>query len=122
MHFQRIEKAMKITCFVLACCLACIVSTNGFWTTAANADVVNSNAGGFQIVINQSTELDANKVYAAFIGDIAKWWDPAHTFSGDAKNLSLNFEKGGLLETLPGGGFVRRTGDCLPSNREKSCD
>jgi hypothetical protein len=39
--------------------------------------------------------------YAAF-SNIADWWDPEHTYSGDAANLSLNLVPGGCFcERLP---------------------
>src|SRR5690349_14228561 len=39
---------------------------------------------------------------------IGRWWNPAHTYSGDAANLALSAKPGGCLcETLPGGGFVK---------------
>lgn len=37
---------------------------------------------------------------------IEKCWDPAHRYSGDAANLSLDVQPGGMfVERLPGGGW-----------------
>lgn len=38
---------------------------------------------------------------------VQEWWDPAHTYTGVAANLSLRAEPGGCwCEALPGGGFI----------------
>ena len=40
-------------------------------------------------------------------GRVGEWWDPQHTFSGDAKNLSIDPRPGGCFcESLPSGGGV----------------
>jgi uncharacterized protein YndB with AHSA1/START domain len=47
------------------------------------------------------------KVYDALTRDIGRWWDPAHTYSGDSRNLSLEARPGGCFcEQLPAGGGV----------------
>jgi uncharacterized protein YndB with AHSA1/START domain len=47
------------------------------------------------------------EAYAAF-GRIGSWWDPAHTYSGSAANLSLEPQLGGCFcERLPNGGGVQ---------------
>jgi hypothetical protein len=38
----------------------------------------------------------ADRVYAA-LGEIGRWWDPAHTFSRDAANLSIELRAGGCF-------------------------
>ena len=46
------------------------------------------------------------RVYAA-LGQIGQWWSSQHTYSGDAKNLSLELKVGGCFcERLPDGGAV----------------
>jgi uncharacterized protein YndB with AHSA1/START domain len=46
-------------------------------------------------------------VYAGIV-DISHWWDPAHTYSGDSANLSLNPIAGGCFcESLADGGSVQ---------------
>lgn len=45
-------------------------------------------------------------VYAA-LGRVDAWWEGAHTYSGDAANLSLALEPGGCFcEALPDGGVA----------------
>jgi hypothetical protein len=46
-------------------------------------------------------------VYERFVREIGSWWDSEHTYSGDAKNLSIDANPGGCwCETLPDGGGV----------------
>lgn len=73
----------------------------------AQAKVVSSNATGFLVTQDVTVPGDAAKAYNTFV-KIGSWWNGDHTFSGDAKNLSLDTTQGGCwCETLPGGGFVR---------------
>jgi uncharacterized protein YndB with AHSA1/START domain len=47
------------------------------------------------------------KVYDALIGQIGLWWNPEHTYSHDAKNLSIDPRPGGCFcEKLPNGGGI----------------
>jgi uncharacterized protein YndB with AHSA1/START domain len=73
----------------------------------ACAAVVESNASGFAIEEHAHIAATPDKVYAALIHP-EKWWNSQHTFSQDAKNLSLDAKAGGCLcETLPNGGSVQ---------------
>jgi uncharacterized protein YndB with AHSA1/START domain len=48
------------------------------------------------------------KVYAALTDGVGGWWDPAHTFSHNSRNLSLDAKPGGCFcERLPDGGGVQ---------------
>lgn len=45
------------------------------------------------------------RVWKLLTNEIGRWWSPAHTWSGEAKNLSLEARPGGCLcEKLPDGG------------------
>ena len=86
---------------------------------AAKAEVVSSNANGFEIqhavqaVIPQSAAFDA-------FGDVSQWWSKDHSYSGDAANLSLSLSPGGCFcERLPGGGGVEhmRVAYVVPGER-----
>ncbi len=74
---------------------------------SARADVVTASESGFttrNIAVIAASPTD---VYRALVRDVARWWDPAHTYSKDAANLSIDGRAGGLfLERLPGGGSV----------------
>lgn len=74
---------------------------------AAHAEVIEQGEGGFRT--RQSVEIAAppDRVYAA-LGEIGRWWDDAHTYSGKAANMSVKLEAGSCFcETLPKGGGVR---------------
>jgi uncharacterized protein YndB with AHSA1/START domain len=74
---------------------------------ATRAEVVEATPSGFQV--KQTTEIaaPAAKVWAA-LGQFGDWWNSKHSWSGDAKNLSLELKAGGCLcEMLPNGGGAR---------------
>jgi len=74
----------------------------------AGADVVSSSEAGFIVRSVAVVAAPAAEAYDALAMHIAYWWDPAHTYSGDSKNLSLAAVAGGCFcERLPGGGSVR---------------
>jgi hypothetical protein len=70
--------------------------------------VVDSSTAGFQVQSEAVVRAAPAAVYRALVDRIGDWWDPEHTFSGNARNLSLKAEPGGCFcERLPGGGRVR---------------
>jgi len=71
---------------------------------AARAEVVDANPAGFQVKETAEIAAPAAKVWAA-LGDFGGWWNGKHSWSGDAKNFSLELKPGGCLcEALPNGG------------------
>jgi uncharacterized protein YndB with AHSA1/START domain len=76
-------------------------------SSTARADVADSAAGGFTVKATVTVAAPAAKAWAALV-DVRSWWDKAHTWSGDAANLSLEAAPGGCFcEKLAGGGGVR---------------
>lgn len=76
-------------------------------TCPAHAAVVDSGANGFAIQQTVHIAAPPDKVYAALIRP-ALWWDPGHTFSQSAANLSIDARGGGCFcEKLPNGGSVQ---------------
>lgn len=74
----------------------------------APAAVVDSTRAGFLVRSEAVVHAAPDSVYRALTGRIGAWWDPEHTFSGEARNLSLDAKPGGCFcETLPQGGGVR---------------
>ena len=72
---------------------------------AARAEVIETSAAGFLIKHQVSVAAAPDKTYHAFVGDIGRWWNPEHTYSGDAANLSLDARPGGCFcEKLANGG------------------
>ncbi len=73
----------------------------------AGAAVVDAQANGFQVRLPASINAPPARVYAA-LGQVSRWWSSRHSFSGDAKNYSLELKAGGCMcEALPGGGSVQ---------------
>ena len=71
-------------------------------------EVIESTAAGFIVRNTATINAPPATVYAALTDSIGGWWDPAHTFSHDAHNLSLDAQPGGCLcERLPDGGGVQ---------------
>ncbi len=88
-----------VTRSIAVCALAL-----GIPSAAAWALVTQAKPDGF--LLNLSAEIAAPPaaVYSA-LGQVAGWWNSSHTWSGDAKNLSLPLEPGACFcERWPGGG------------------
>jgi hypothetical protein len=72
----------------------------------AVAAVASQSATGFSVSYEAEVAADPKAAYEAFVR-IGEWWDSEHTYSGDAKNLSIEVKPGGCwCEALPDGGFV----------------
>ncbi len=72
------------------------------------ADVADSAANGFTVKLAVTIEAPPQEVYSRLVHNVGDWWDPTHTFSGDARNLSIDDKPMGCFcEKLPGGGGVR---------------
>ena len=70
----------------------------------AHGEVLDSQAWGFTTRETVTISAPPAKVWAA-LGKIGGWWNPAHSYSKDASNLSIALKPGGFfLEALPGGG------------------
>lgn len=73
---------------------------------AARAEVVDAQPNGFEVRRQVVIAAPASAVWATLVTP-AKWWAPAHTWSGSAANLSLGAASGGCFcEKLPNGGSV----------------
>jgi len=72
----------------------------------AMADVTSAGASGFEVREKVHIAAAPDAVYAAVLAP-KRWWDPKHTYSGDANRLTLEAKAGGCwCESLPGGGSV----------------
>jgi hypothetical protein len=79
----------------------------GAIATPAAAEVVSANANGFEVRETVPLVVPPDVAFNSFV-DIAAWWDPEHTYSGDSANLSLALVPGGCFcERIPksGGGI-----------------
>ena len=73
----------------------------------ARSEVLDSAANGFTVKVTLSIQAAPDDVYRRIVG-VGDWWSPAHTFSGDAHNLSIDAKAGGCFcEKLPNQGSVR---------------
>jgi uncharacterized protein YndB with AHSA1/START domain len=72
----------------------------------AHAEVRETRDNSFVIESTATTTASPARAYAA-LGKVAGWWNPQHTWSGAAKNLSLQLRAGGCFcEKLASGGSV----------------
>src|SRR5579871_47205 len=74
---------------------------------SARADVADSGPNGFTSRISLQIQAPPESVYSQLF-KVGDWWDSRHTFSGDAKNLTIEEKPGGCFcEKLPKGGGAR---------------
>jgi hypothetical protein len=72
----------------------------------AVAEVKTAAPGGFAIESRVTVSAAPAEAYAQIVR-IGEWWDPAHSYSGNAANLSFQARPGGCFcERLAGGGGV----------------
>ena len=64
--------------------------------TPSAAEITRRTDQGFNSVHEAFLPVSADAAYKAF-GDMPGWWDPRHTYTGDAGNLSLSLEPGGCV-------------------------
>jgi len=82
-----------------------------FAAAPAPAEVLDAGDVGFTIRNTVTVPVDSLKAYATVVDGIGKWWDSAHTYSGDAANLWIEAKpQGCFCERLPDQGFVRHMG------------
>jgi hypothetical protein len=73
----------------------------------AAAEVISAGSSGFEVRERVHVAAPAAALYAALIAP-NRWWEPKHTFSGDAARLSLDAKAGGCwCESLPDGGSAQ---------------
>jgi uncharacterized protein YndB with AHSA1/START domain len=74
-------------------------------TSAQSAPQVTPT--GFLVKLETNIHAPSAKVYEALVTQIGLWWNPEHTYSHDAKNLSIDARPGGCFcEKLPNGGGI----------------
>jgi hypothetical protein len=74
---------------------------------AANAEVTDKSAAGFEVVEKATVAAPQAKVWSALMRP-SRWWSSDHTWSHDAKNLSID-PSGCFCETLPKGAVRHMT-------------
>lgn len=71
-----------------------------------SAEVVSASPNAFEVRETANLVVKPDVAFAAF-ANVGSWWNPEHSYSGDAKNLSLDLRPGGCFcERIPktGGG------------------
>jgi len=77
-----------------------------FLALPAAAEVKASAINGFEVARSITVKAPPNKLFDALFRP-AKWWNPEHSYSKTAANLSLDRRVGGCFcEKLAGGGRV----------------
>lgn len=72
----------------------------------ASAEVVAAWDAGFRLENKAKVAASPDKVWAA-LGQVGSWWDSAHSYTGDAANMSMPLEAGACFcEAFPDGGGV----------------
>jgi uncharacterized protein YndB with AHSA1/START domain len=90
---------MKIVSAVLA--MLCL------FPVTSNGEVTAATPTGFLVKRELSVAAPSTTVFST-LTEIGRWWNPEHTYSGDAHNLSLDLKAGGCFcERLANGGSVR---------------
>jgi len=85
----------KIALVAMVCALA----------NVAGGEVADSGANGFTVKIVTPIQAAPAEVYGRLVHNVGDWWNSAHTFSGDAHNLSIDERPMGCFcEKLAGGG------------------
>ena len=70
----------------------------------AAAEVVSASPNGFEIRHTVNLVAKPEVAFSSF-ANVGAWWDSGHTYSGDAKNMSLELKPGGCFcEKIPKGG------------------
>jgi hypothetical protein len=72
----------------------------------AAAEVLGAGEHGFEIQQSVNLVVPQQQAFAAF-GQVGKWWNKEHTYSGDSSSMSLQLRPGGCwCETLENGGGI----------------
>lgn len=78
------------------------------FVACASAAVSDSSAGGFTVKLTSDIHASPDEVYTKLVRNLGDWWDPAHTFSRDPHNLTIEERAGGCFcEKIRSGGGVR---------------
>ncbi len=75
---------------------------------SAAAEVVDQSAAGFTLKVTMNIQAAPDDVYRRLVRNVGDWWNPAHTFSGDAHYLTIDAKAMGCFcEKLPNLGSAR---------------
>ena len=75
------------------------------FTVHARAEVIDRSAAGFTVRTTVTVAAAPQRVYQDLL-NVGGWWDKDHTYSGDAKNMTIVAQPGGCFCEKYGGGAV----------------
>lgn len=76
----------------------------------AHADVTASAPNGFVSEWDITIAAPRERVFRALTDEVGRWWDAAHSYSGEAANFSIDARPGGCFcERLTDGGVAHMT-------------
>jgi hypothetical protein len=73
----------------LGAALAALLLASPLLASGAHAEVTDKSAAGFEVTQKATIAAAPAKVWDTLMRP-NRWWDPKHTISGDAKNLSFD--------------------------------
>lgn len=85
--------------------------------TPAQADIVSATPSTFVLRAEQTVPVSPAQAWTK-LGRIGDWWSSAHTYSGNAHNLSLDLHAGGCWCERWSGGAVEHARVLLVMNRD----
>jgi uncharacterized protein YndB with AHSA1/START domain len=85
--------------------LAVLVSV--LCAASANAQVTASTANGFISEHDIAIAAPPQRVFDALTAEVGRWWDAAHSYSGNAANFTLDARAGGCFCERWSGGSIR---------------
>lgn len=75
-----------------------------------NAAVTATSAGGFVSEHIVTIAAPRTRVFQALTDEVGRWWNPAHSYSGNSANFSIDARPGGCFcERLNDGGVAHMT-------------
>ena len=100
-------------------CAAIVVALLLIGSVSASAEVVDSSEHGFTVRHVVSIAAHPSRAFNSAVANVGRWWHPDHSFSGNARNLTLDSRPGGCLcERLINGGVTHLTVVYLVQNEE----
>lgn len=85
-----------------------LLYTGLLFCVSTQAAVVEQNQQGFLIRHEVMLNIPAEQSYRLLVNEVHQWWNPSHTYSGNAANLKIDSRPGGCFcEQLPNGGGVQ---------------
>ncbi len=63
----------------------------------ASAEVVDKSAAGFLVRHKATVTATPTAVYQAIVDHVGEWWESGHSWSGNARNMTIVAKAGGCF-------------------------